>query len=267
MTNRGPAVSDVAHLQGFQVVELRRYTIVDGERERFARYFESYFAEAFEQLGAIAFGHFQERRNLDHFTWLRGYKDLDARATVNAAFYFGPLWKEHRATMNGLLADSDDVLLLRPLTPERSIPVLPAVDPFAAAANARGVVAAQIFAVRADGADGAHSVDALARQAEPSFAGYRAAGAREAGVLVTLDVANNFPLHPIRTDGPFLVWLGVLEDEETLRQRFEPLAATAGQSLAASGLLRGAPELVILDPAARSRLRWLGGPEAVATQG
>jgi hypothetical protein len=246
-------MSDVAHLKDFQVIELRRYTIVDGERERFARYFETYFAEAFEQLGAIAFGHFCERRNPACFTWLRGYKDLDARATVNAAFYFGPLWKEHRATMNALMTDSDNVLLLRPSTPDRGIPVLPAVDPVDEAVGARGVVAAQIFAVRPEG------VDALARQAEPSFAGYRAAGAREAGVLVTLDVPNNFPLHPIRTDGPFLVWLGVFADDQTLQQWFEPLAAAAAQSLAASGLLRGAPELVVLDPAARSRLRWLPG--------
>jgi hypothetical protein len=249
------AMGSVAHLEGFQVVELRRYSLVDGARERFARTFESYFPEAFEQLGAMVFGQFGERRNPARFTWLRGYKDMDARATVNAAFYFGPLWKEHRATMNGLMTDSDNVLLLRPLTPERGIPVLPAVDPAdeaAEAAGARGVVVAQIFAVRADG------VDALARQAEPSFAGYRAAGAREAGLLATLDAPNNFPQLPIRADGPFLVWLGVLEDDQALA-RFEPLAAAAARSLAAGGLLRGEPELVVLDPTARSRLRWLPG--------
>jgi NIPSNAP len=250
----GSGVSAVAHLGDYQVVELRRYSLVDGKRERFARTFESYFPEAFEQLGAMVFGQFGERRNPAHFTWLRGYKDMDARATVNAAFYFGPLWKEHRTTLNGMMTDSDNVLLLRPLTPERGIPVLPAVDPVDEAAGARGVAVAQIFAVRAGG------VEALARQAEPSFAGYRAAGAREAGVLVTLDVPNNFPQLPIRTDGPFLVWLGVLEDDQALR-RFEPLAGEAARALAASGLLRGEPELVVLDPTARSRLRWLPGGE------
>jgi hypothetical protein len=245
-------VSDVAHLRDFQVVELGRYLIVDGGRERFSRYFESWFPEAFEQLGAIGFGHFAERQNPNGFTWLRGFKDYDARATFKGSFYFGPLWKEHRSTMNGLLADNDNVMLLRPLSAERGVTVLPAVDPVDEAAGARGVVAAQIFAVRAEG------VDALARQAEPSFAGYRAAGAREAGVLATLDAENNFPQHPIRTDGPFLVWLGVLEDDQALAG-LEPLAADAAQALAATGLLRGAPELVILDPAARSRLRWLPG--------
>jgi hypothetical protein len=69
------------------------------------------------------------------------------------------------------------------------------------------VVVAQIFAVRPD------RVDEFAGLAEAAFAAYRAAGAREAGVLVTLDAPNNFPHLPIRTDGPFLVWLGVVADD------------------------------------------------------
>lgn len=248
-------LSDVAHLRDFQVVELGRYVIVDGGRERFARCFETWFPEAFEALGAISFGHFGERRNPNRFTWLRGFKDYDARATFKGNFYFGPLWKEHRATMNGLLADNDDVMLLRPLSPERGVAVLPAVDPGDEAAGARGVVVAQVFTVRTAGADD------LAREAEAAFAGYRAAGAREAGVLVTLDRENNFPQHPIRADGPFLVWLGALEDDRALA-RFEPLAAQAARSLAATGLLRAAPELVVLEPTRRSRLRWLDGAPA-----
>jgi hypothetical protein len=43
-------------LTDFQVVEFRRYTIRDGEREHFGQYFESYFPEAFQQLEAVAVG-------------------------------------------------------------------------------------------------------------------------------------------------------------------------------------------------------------------
>src|SRR5262245_22500287 len=99
----------------FPVVEFRRYAIRDGMRERFARYFDSYFPEAFQQLGAMVLGQFLERDNATWFTWLRGFRDYDARAAVNAAFYSGPLWKEHRARMNELMIDSDNVLLLRAL--------------------------------------------------------------------------------------------------------------------------------------------------------
>ena len=129
--------------------------------------------------------------------------------------------------------------------------VLPAVDPVAEAQDARGVVVAQIFAVQPD------RVEVFAQRAEPVFAEYRAAGAREAGVLVTLDVPNNFPRLPFRTDGPYLVWLGIVADDPTLETRLLPLVERSLPSLSKSGLLRAEPELVLLDPTSRSRLRWL----------
>ena len=153
--------------------------------------------------------------------------------------------------MNDLLVDSDHVLLLRPWSADRGIPVLPSVDPESEAPAARGAVVAQIFPVK----DGA--VDAFAREMEPTFAGYRAAGLREAGLLVTLEGRNTFPQHPVRTDGPFLVWLGIAENDRVLETRFAPLARRALESTSAAGLVRGKPELVVLDPTGRSRLRWL----------
>jgi hypothetical protein len=245
--------------QELQVIELRRYAIKQGQRESFARYFESYFPEAFEQLGAMAYGQFLERKNATWFTWLRGFKDMDARANVNAAFYFGPLWKDHRTVMNDRILDSDNVLLLHPLKPGRGVSLLPAVDPVTDSAGAQGVVVAQIFAVKPG------SVLEFAQQAEATFAGYRAAGAHEAGVLVTLDVPNNFPKLPIRTDGPYLVWLGILKDDAMIETRFAPLAERSLQALTATGLLRSAPEQVLLDPTHRSRLRWL--PEFETSSG
>jgi hypothetical protein len=237
-------------LADFQVIEFRRYTIRDGEREHFAQYFESYFPEAFQQLGAIAIGQFLERGKNSRFTWLRGFHNMDDRAKVNALFYYGPLWKEHSATLNSLMTDSDNVLLLRPLSRELGITVLPAVDPVKEAKGAQGIAIAQIFAVKEG------NVDAFAQQAEATFARYRDAGAREAGVLVTLDAPNNFPQLPVRADGPYLVWLGVVENESSLKS-FTRLLESAQQSLSGTDLLKAAPEIVVLDPTKRSRLRWI----------
>jgi hypothetical protein len=244
-------VGSVAHLASFPVIELRRYAVRDGEAHHFARCFESFFPEAFQQLGAMVLGHFVERARVPTFTWLRGFPDMDARAAVNEAFYDGPLWKEHAVTMNERLLDHTNVLLLRPVTPERGLPVLPAVDPIREVAGARGVLVAQIFAV----ASGA--LAAFAREAEAVFARYREGGTREVGVLITLDAPNNFPRHPIRADGPHLVWLGLVEDDEMRNARFAPVAERLLPSLTATGLLRRAAEEIVMDPAARSRLRWL----------
>lgn len=240
-----------AHLNDFQAIEFRRYTIKDGERKHFAQYFESFFPEAMEQTGAIAAGSFFERNKQNGFTWIRGFHTIEARAIDNGEFYYGPVWREHRITLNDLITDSDNVLLLRPLTPEQGLMILPAVDPVREAEGARGVVVALIFAVKPN------NVEAFAKEAESTFAGYKAAGVQDAGVLVSLDVNNNFPQLPIRTDGPYLVWLGVLQDNEQLEKKFSPLVERSLQSLSGTGLLRGTPEFVILDPTPRSRLRWL----------
>ncbi len=242
------------HLGDFAVNERRRYTLVEGRREEFVRYFETYFPDAFQQLGALIHGHFSERANRAGFVWIRGFHDMPARAAVNEAFYGGPLWKEHSQTMNDRLVDHTNVWLLRPLAPSQGVAVLPAVDPIAEHGTSRGVAVAQIFAVRAG------SLEAFAQDAQTTCAAYRAAGAREAGVLVTLEAPNNFPRLPFRTDGPYLVWLGLLENDAALEARFKPLAQRSLQSLGAGGLLRAAPELLVLDPAPRSRLRWLPEP-------
>jgi hypothetical protein len=155
-----------AHLSNFQVVEFRRYTIKEGEREHFAKYFESYFPEAMEQTGAIAAGSFFERRQRNGFTWIRCFHTMEDRAVANAAFYYGPVWREHRNTLNDLMTDSDNVMLLRPLAPEQGVAILPAVDPVTEPTGAEGIVIAQIFAVKAN------SVEVFAKAAEPTFASY-----------------------------------------------------------------------------------------------
>jgi len=155
--------------------------------------------------------------------------------------------KEHAARMNDRLLDAGNVLLLRPLAPGRGLRVLPAVD--VVSERAGGIVVMQVFAVQPG------KVDALAGRAEESFGAYRAAGAREAGVLVSLERPNNFPRHAARDDGPFLVWVGVVKDDAILNE-VAALAGRAAASLGASGLLRGDAEWIAIDPTGRSRLRW-----------
>ncbi|MEW9624970.1 hypothetical protein [Rhodanobacter geophilus] len=246
-----PVPASVGHLRDYQVVELRRYTTSPGGRARFASYFDAYFPEAFEQLGAMVFGQFLPRGQPDRFVWLRGFRDMPARPVVNAQFYYGPLWREHRLKVNALLPDSDDVLLLRPLRADAGVAVLPAVDPVDEPQGAQGIVVAQLFAVKPG------SEEVLAAHAEAQFESYRVAGARPAGILVTLDEPNNFPQLPVRTDGPWLVWLGVVRDEATLHARLEPAMRAVGRALLASGMLRDAPEQLAMAPTSRSRLRWL----------
>ena len=234
----------------YQVIELRRYALVPNERANFARYFEAWFPEAFQQLGAITFGEFFDRRDADTFTWLRGFHDMDERARANQAFYYGPVWKEHKAPLNDRLIDHTNTLLLKPLDSAHRIAVLPSLDPVMETKGASGIVVAQVMRA----APG--RIDELAASAPVAFEGYRASGVREAGVLVTLDAPNNFPALPFRTDGPYLIWLGIVRDARML-EALQPLLSAGAARFAAAGLVQGEPELMVLDPAPRSRLRWV----------
>lgn len=236
------------HTHDYQVIEFRRYTIKPNQRGNFARYFDTLFPEAFQQLGALAIGQFLERDHANGFTWIRGFKTIEDRAIVNSTFYYGPVWKEHKSTLNGILDDSDNVLLLTPVN-DGGIAVLPAVDAVSESAAGRGKVIAQIFHVTSGG------VPTLAVRAAAAFGRYRAAGALEASVLATLDVPNNFPALPIRTDGPYLVWIGVIPDDDAVVSNLEALMAQSARELITTGLVRGTPEAIVMSPTARSRLR------------
>ena len=227
----------------YPVIEFRRYTTVEGGQAAFTRYFETLFPEAFQQLGALALGQFTERGNPNSFLWMRGFTSWEQRAVANAAFYYGPVWKEHKATLNGLMTDSDNVLLLCPLRPGSGVPVMPAVDPVLEADGAQGEAIAVICTVQPG------QLERFAELAAPAFAAWNDAGWRGAGTLVTLDMPNNFPQLPVRGDGPHLVWLGIAAPGNQ-SPAVEALAD------AARDLLREPPELVLLRPTHRSRLRY-----------
>jgi hypothetical protein len=142
-------------------------------------------------------------------------------------------------------------LLFRPVDAQDGVAVLPAVDPVVEPDGAKGIVVAQLFAVKRD------QVDAFLSRVREKLATYRIEDVRPAGFLVTLEANNNFPQLPIRTDGPFVLWLGVVKDGDTLKRSYLPQAQQVAAELADSGMLRTAPELHILDPTRRSRLRWL----------
>jgi hypothetical protein len=240
----------VEHLQDFPLVEFRRYTTKARERTNFVEYFEAHFPEAFQQLSVVIFGTFLERKHPDRFAWLRGYHDNFHRGRSNASFYYGPVWREHRNRMNERLEDSDNVIQLTPVDSSRPLPVLPAVDPVLDGSNEPGVVVAVIYPIRPD-----EEVSFLTRSG-PVFESFRRMGLREVTVLRSLEANNTFPQLPIRTDGPFVVWVGIAPRSAALDlEALDEIDVTRAPR-SVDSVLRSTPEVVILDPTRRSRLRW-----------
>jgi quinol monooxygenase YgiN len=100
------------------VVELRRYTLHPGKRDALVDVFDRHLVETQEDAGMKVIGQFRDLDHPDHFVWLRGFEDMEARRRSLEAFYNGPVWAAHRDAANATMIDSDDVLLLRPACPD-----------------------------------------------------------------------------------------------------------------------------------------------------
>lgn len=98
------------------VIELRQYTLRPGRRDELIELFDREFVETQEAVGAVVLGQFRDLDAPDRFVWLRGFPDMEARRHALTAFYDGPVWAEHGPRANATMVDSDDVLLLRPLS-------------------------------------------------------------------------------------------------------------------------------------------------------
>jgi hypothetical protein len=105
-----------------RVVELRRYTLHPGRRDDLVRLFEREFVETQQAVGLQVLATFIDPARPDSFVWLRGFAGMAERRQGLQAFYGGPVWQRHRDAANATMIDSDDVLLLRPVTPWPSAP-------------------------------------------------------------------------------------------------------------------------------------------------
>ncbi len=99
------------------MVELRQYSLHPGARDRLISLFEREFVDNQDALGLQVLGIFIDADDPDRFVWLRGFASMAERRRGLEAFYGGPAWRRHREEANATMIDSDDVLLLRPLTP------------------------------------------------------------------------------------------------------------------------------------------------------
>src|SRR5437868_7933184 len=116
----------------YPVVELRQYTLRPGQRDVLIDLFDRELVESQEAEGMAIVGQFRDLDDPDRFVWIRGFGDMPARARALAAFYGGPAWKAHSAEANATMIDSDNVLLLRPVTARSGFPAPASARPPAA---------------------------------------------------------------------------------------------------------------------------------------
>jgi len=97
------------------VIELRNYGVKQGLRDSFIHYFEENFIQPQEALKGYLLGQYRVKGSEDNFCWIRGFKDMQVRSSFLPVFYYGLAWKQHKSVANSMLANNDNVHLLRPL--------------------------------------------------------------------------------------------------------------------------------------------------------
>ncbi len=249
-----PNAQDMKHGTGADcpVVELRQYTLRPGQRDILIDLFDRAFIESQEALGMGIIGQFRDLDNPDRFVWLRGFRDMPARAEALAAFYDGPVWNAHRDVANATMVDSENVLLLCPARPASGFsPDGSARPPHGAREIPEGIVVATIYYLAAPAC--ADFVDYFERSLWPLLAD---AGASILAYFVTERSANTFPRLPVRAGEQVFVWFARFRDQADYDHHREALAQSRQwRGEVTDALARrfaAPPEVVTLSPTARS---------------
>ncbi|EPH42038.1 hypothetical protein STRAU_4925 [Streptomyces aurantiacus JA 4570] len=233
------------------MVELRQYTLLPGRRDELIELFDRELVETQEATGMAVLGQFRDLDDPDRFVWLRGFRDMAARHRALTAFYDGPVWAEHGPRANATMADSDDVLLLRPLSDDtKGLAVLPSERPGIGAAAPNRFVAATVWSF-APGRDKGRTL--IRDQLLPVL---RETGPAPLAALTTETAHNTFPRLPVRAGENAVVVLTSYADERAHQRHLtEVRARTFAREAILPAIEReqtAAPRTLRLAPTGRS---------------
>lgn len=227
------------------VIELRQYTLRPGRRDELIELFDREFVESQEEAGIAVLGQFRDLDAPERFVWLRGFPDMAARQRALTAFYDGPVWAEHGPRANNTMLDSDNVLLLRPVSPIADFAASLSERPPTTAPAPDGFVAATVWSLPPGGHVGTERVlNAL-------LPVLRETGPAPLAVLTTETAHNTFPRLPVRTGENVVAVLAPYPDEAAHRRHLADVRADPRVRDA----IRPAPEVLRLAPTGRSLMR------------
>ena len=238
----------------YPVVELRQYTLRPGQRDVLIGLFDRELVETQEAEGMAVVGQFRDLDDPDRFVWIRGFASMPERAKSLASFYGGPAWKAHSAEANATMTDSDNVLLLRPVTAQSGFPAPPDRVPAGHPQDVRSRVLVTLY-YRHDPFDQVFA-DFFDRQVRPVLT---ETGAVPLAWLQTEPAENNFPALPVRTGENVFAWFARFPSPEDLAGHLDHLEQSRRWHdqvrPALTAMTVGRPQQLRLAPTARSLLR------------
>ncbi len=238
----GAATPPVIETTDCLVIELRQYTLKQGQRDVLIDIFERHFIESQESVGACIIGQFRDLDAPDRFVWLRGFRDMPSRKLALEAFYKSAIWARQREAVNETLLDSENVLLLRPARPGSGFKVDRRHDPVPV--GRQSLVAATICSL--DAPASGHLVEFVEQELPPRLA---EVGGTLLATLVTEPSENNYPRLAIREGENVLVWFSHFPDRDSHRLHMSEVERWPDMRVTAPG-----SQVLRLAAASRSRL-------------
>jgi len=235
------------------VVELRQYSLKPGQRDTLIDIFDREFIETQEAVGMHIIGEFRDEDNPDHFVWLRGFADMEARKQGLTAFYTGPAWKTFGKRAAATMIDSDNVLLLRPSDPAQGFDDLPASRPPVNAEAPSAYVIATIYHLKASMA--AAFPDFFRREVRPAL---RSNGIVPRAAFETEHAPNNYPALPIREGENVYAWFASYDGPSAYADALGRLERARGwndRKTKLQSFLDAPTQVLRLRPTSRSLLR------------
>ena len=229
------------------VIELRQYTLRGGKRDTLISMFEESFQQPLNDDGAHVIGTFRDLDDPDRFVWMRGFRDMASRPQALSRFYDGPIWKAGNSAANATMLDSDNVLLLKPASPDSGFHATNA-------ANKDEIIGVNIYYLA--NVEAQAFVKFFDESMLPHIAQL---GAKPIARLVTEESPNNFPRLPVREHDRVFAWFARwpnLDAENAFAARFHALSGWRDTTPEAvfPALMRK-PERLRLAPNAKSELR------------
>ena len=177
------------------VFELRQYTLFGGRRDTLISLFEKQFIDPQNALGSHVIGSFRDLDDPDRFVWIRGFRNMEARGIALQAFYGGPVWAQYKTSANSTMADSDNVLLMRPALAGTQF-VVPKRE------KTQGVYGVTIYDLASTPA--AQFSSFFAAEMIPRI---QDLGVQPIAQLTTEEAPNNYPRLPIREHDRVFLWI------------------------------------------------------------
>lgn len=217
------------------IYELRNYLMKPDGRDVLIDLFERHFIESQEELGSRVVATFRDLDRPDRFVWMRAFDDMGTRAAALDGFYTGEIWRAHRNAANATMIDSDDVLLLRPVSGNALATDRAPIG--ASPARAGTIVATTHFLP--PGEDAAFG-EFFTQDVAPALK------TKPFATFATEHSANSYPRLPIRENETVFVTLTLADAAVALDAALE--AEIARRTLKPAHIMR-------LEPTARSALR------------